>query len=240
MSGPARSITIPARPLELSIDPYRTALLVIDMQNDFGSPGGFFDSAGNDITGFQAIVPRIQQVLAAARDWGILVVYLKMEVAPSTRELEPGALGQPDRPIEHAGQSLAAPNGTEGRVLVRGYWNTEIVPELTPLPGDLVVSKHRYSGFYQTNLDELLIENGITDLIFTGSTTSVCVESTLRDAYFRDYRCLLIEDCTSEPIRRSEPFTSKEATIAIVERAFGWITDSSALLQALAVPIQAE
>ena len=97
-----------------------------------------------------------------------------------------------------------------------------------------MVDKHRFSGFFETNLDTLLKDLGVTFLVFTGCTTSVCVESTLRDAFFRDYRCLLLEDCTAEPIGDGLPRGNHEATLLLVEVLFGWVSDSAAFERALA------
>jgi nicotinamidase-related amidase len=119
------------------------------------------------------------------------------------------------------------------RTLVRGTWGTEILPELAPKDGDIVVAKHRYSGFFETELDAILREDGIDSLIFTGCTTSVCVDSTLRDAFYRDYRCLLLSDCTGEPLGSELARSNHEASLLVIETLFGWVSDSSALLRAL-------
>ncbi|MER8886003.1 isochorismatase family cysteine hydrolase [Mesorhizobium sp. M0408] len=95
---------------------------------------------------------------------------------------------------------MTAPDGSEGRILIRDTWGTDIVNDLKPEAGDVVLYKTRFSGFYETELDSVLKTAGIKHLIMTGCTTSVCVESTIRDAFFRDYHCILLTDCTSEPI----------------------------------------
>lgn len=161
--------------------------------------------------------------------------------AARRRALDPGIAnaGAPDAPnrIKHAplgiGETVVAPDGRPGKILVAGTWNTEIVADLKPEPGDLVVSKHRYSGFYETPLDGLLRDAGIDTLIFTGATTSVCMESTLRDAFYRDYRCLLLSDCTAEPIGGNSSPSNHEASQLVIETLFGWISDSEALQDAL-------
>jgi len=118
-------------------------------------------------------------------------------------------------------------------VCIADTWNTEILPELAPQPGDRVVAKHRFSGFFETNLDALLRELDVASLVFTGCTTSVCVESTLRDAFFRDYRCLLLADCTAEPIGAGLHRSNHEASLLLVETMFGWVSHSTAFVQAL-------
>jgi ureidoacrylate peracid hydrolase len=134
------------------------------------------------------------------------VVYLKMAFRPDL--CDAGAVDAPNwrkhRPLR-AGELAVAPDGTASRILIRDTWNTEIVPELAPESDDVVLYKHRFSGFYETDLDRVLKSRFIKNLIFTGCTTSVCVESTIRDAMFRDYTCLLLTDCTAEPIGKGSP-----------------------------------
>jgi ureidoacrylate peracid hydrolase len=228
--------TVEARPEPFPIDLSRAAILVIDMQNDFCSPGGGFDRAGIPIGAVRGTIPFISNVLTAARKLGVQVVYLKMEHQPDLSDL-----GGPNHPqqIKHAfmsvGNRVVAPDGREGRVLVKDTWNTEIVPELAPQPGDVVISKNRYSGFYETSLDAYLREWGVKDLVFTGCTTSVCVESTLRDAMFRGYRCLLLSDCAAEPLGADEVRSNHEATLLVIEKLFGWISSSREFLKAVSV-----
>jgi ureidoacrylate peracid hydrolase len=228
-------VRVDARPHSLSIDPRQTAVIVVDMQNDFGAEGGMFARAGIDMSGVRAAVIPTAQVLAAARQAGMPVVYLKMGFADDLSNA-----GGPEAPnrIRHldawgVGQLVIAPDGSESRVLIRDTWNTDILPELAPQPGDRIVDKHRFSGFFETELDATLREMDITSLVFTGCTTSVCVESTLRDAFFRDYRCLLLADCTAEPVGNGLPRSNHEATLLLVELAFGWVSHSTALVQAL-------
>jgi ureidoacrylate peracid hydrolase len=227
-------VTIDARPESLVVDPARTAVIVCDMQNDFGAERGMFHRAGIPISGIQAAVAPTARVLAAARRAAIQIVYLKMEFEPDLSNA-----GGPDAPnfvIHHrlgVGDPVQAPDGRKSRVLIKDTWNTDIVAELAPEDGDIVVSKHRFSGFFETNLDAILKEREITSLVFTGCTTSVCVESTLRDAFFRDYRCLLLEDCAAEPIGSDLPHTNHEASVLVIEALFGWVSKSPAFEAAL-------
>ena len=131
------------------------------------------------------------------------------------------------------GQPSDAPDGTTGRILVRDTWNTDIVEELAPQNGDAVIYKHRYSGFYQTNLDETLRQMGIQYLIVTGCTTSVCVESTVRDAMFRDYACVLLADCMAEPIGHGLPRSNHEASLMLMQILFGWVSTADEFIVAL-------
>jgi ureidoacrylate peracid hydrolase len=184
-----------------------------------------------DIT---AVVDPIAQVLDAARRTGMTVVYLTMQFEPDLSDA--GARDAPNF-LKHKplgiGQVVAAPDGRESRTLVRGTWGTEILPELAPREGDLVVAKHRYSGFFETELDAILRGRGIESLVFTGCTTSVCVDSTLRDAFYRDYRCLLLRDCTGEPIGSDLSRSNHEASLLVIETLFGWVADSHSFLRAL-------
>ena len=230
-------ITIDAKPEAVGFDPARTAVLVIDMQNDFGAAGGMFDRAGIDISGISAAAAATEPVLRAARQAGMPVIYLKMAHTPDLSDVGPA-----DGPhlIKHrrfgVGDEIAAPTGDPGRVLVDGTWNTEILDELAPEPGDLVVLKHRYSGFFETDLDEILVKLDTKYLVVTGCTTSVCVESTVRDATFRDYSCILLEDCAAEPIGAGMSRTNHEASLTVIETLFGWVSTSSAILGAFAQP----
>ncbi len=234
MSDSTTAVQVNARPDSLTLDRQATAVIVVDMQNDFAGRGGMFDRAGVPIDGIQAIVQPTRRVLGAARDAGIKVVYLKMEFDADLSNA--GSPGAPNR-LKHAplglGEEMRSPEGVEGRILVADTWNTEIVAGLEPEPGDRVVSKHRYSGFFETELDSVLREAGVETLIFVGATTSVCVESTLRDAFYRDYKCLLLSDCTAEPIGGQFSRSNHEASLIVVETLFGWVSDSAALLAAL-------
>ena len=234
MATTSRTVTIGAQPGPITIDPAKTAVLVVDMQNDFGAEGGMFHRAGIDISPIRRAVAPTAAVLRAARRVGIKVIYLKMEHREDLSDA--GAEDAPHR-IKHlplaVGEPVPTPDG-EGRILIRDTWNTRIVDELAPEQGDIVVSKHRYSGFYQTDLDAILKTLGVTYLIVTGCTTSVCVESTVRDAMYRDYTCILLEDCTAEPVGQGLPRSNHEASLLVIRTLFGWISTSAELEQAFA------
>ena len=227
-------ISVPARPLSFPLSPVTTAVVVVDMQNDFASPGGMFDRAGIDISGIQAIVPAVQAVLVAAREAGLAVVYLKMGFHADLVDA-----GYPTSPtwLKHlplrVGDAVEAPDGEPSRILIRDCWSTDIVPELKPMDGDTVLYKTRYSGFYGTSLDEVLRAGGIQQLIVVGATTSVCVESTVRDAMFRDYHCLVIADATAEPIAADAVRSNHEASLLTLELLFASVTESADLIASL-------
>jgi ureidoacrylate peracid hydrolase len=235
-----RAMVIPAsveaRPSAFPVEPTRTAVIVIDMQNDFGAPGGMFDIAGIDISGIRAVVPTTSRVVETARREGFTVIYLKMAFRA---DLSAGATDSTNW-IKHlglrAGEETTAPDGSPSRIMIRDCWNTDILDEIAPSPDDVVLYKHRFSGFFQTALDQTLRDRGIDTLVFTGCTTSVCVESTFRDAMFRDYRCLLLEDWTAEPIGAGLPRGNHEASLMVLEILFGWIATSAAFLAAIKTP----
>lgn len=229
-----REVTIGARPTPLSIDTARTAVLVVDMQNDFGSKSGMFDRAGIDISGIQKAVAPTAHVLEVARNAGIRVIYLKMAYQPDLSDL-----GEPDsvNRVRHlqlgVGQNVTAPDGSPSRVLIRDTWNSNILVELKPRADDTVIYKTRFSGFYKTDLDARLRDFGIKNLIITGCTTSICVESTVRDAMFRDYLCVLLGDCMSEPIGGELPRSNHDASLLSTEMLLGWVSDSHNFAAAL-------
>ena len=229
-------VTIEAKPEPITIDTSRSAALVVDMQNDFAAKGGMFDHAGIDISVNRSAAEPTSRALASMRKVGIGVIYLKMGLKPDLSDL-----GPPDSPsrIKHLplalGSPVSAPDGRQGRVLVRDTWNTDIIDELEPQAGDLVMYKTRYSGFYGTQLDSVLKERAVKWLFITGCTTSVCVESTLRDAMFRDYSCVLLADCTAEPIGQEFGRTNHEASLLVMQTLFGWVSDSAEVIRALDV-----
>jgi ureidoacrylate peracid hydrolase len=243
-------ITLDARPHPITLDLQETAVLVSDMQNDFSTKGGLFDRAGIDLSGIHATVAPIARVLVSARSAGVPVVYIKYGHRPDLSDLyRPGSLLRERWLGCGVGQSAQSPDGQGGRIAILGTWNTEIIEELKPEPGDIVVHKHHYSAFHETELDAVLRGLGIKYLIVTGCTTSVCVESTIRDAHSRDYACILLDDCTAEPsgqgatgyVGAPEPGgapgrgSNYEATLFLVQAVFGWVSDSTSVSNAFAI-----
>lgn len=229
-----RQTTIEASPEPITMDTAQTAVIVVDMQNDFCSKGGLFDRVGINISAVRKTVGPTRSVLSAVREAGIKIVYLKMGFRPDLSDV--GNTDSPNR-VRHrqfgVGQPSRAPDGRQGRFLIRDTWNTDVIDELRPQPEDVVLYKHRFSGFYQTELDDVLRRLRIRNLIFTGCTTSVCVDSTIRDAMFRDYRCVLLADCAGEPIGSELPRSNHEASILTIETLFGWVSDSERFVSAL-------
>jgi ureidoacrylate peracid hydrolase len=226
-SDDMQRVELNAVPAPVSIDPARTALIVVDMQNAFGSVGGMFDKAGIDITGIQHAIAPTAAAVEVARQADIKVVWIRMGFQADLSDL-----GAEDVPNGSVFLDLGVKEG----VLTRDTWATDNVDELRPADGEPVIYKTRFSAFYRTELDELLRSWGVKNLIVTGCTTSVCVESTIRDAFFRDYHCVLLEDCAAEPVGRNFSRSNHEATVYLVEHVFGSVSSSAKLSQALRSP----
>ncbi len=233
MATQSDTITIEARPEPIGIELARTAVLLIDMQNDFGSEGGMVHRAGIELSPIRRAIAPTVRVLATARQAGIKVIYTKHEHRKDLSDA--GAEDSPHR-LKHLpmalGEPVPTPDGGKGRILIRDTWNTQILDELAPEQGDIIVSKQRFSGFYQTELDAILKTLGVKHLIVAGWTTSTCVESTVRDAMFRDYSCVVLEDCTAEPVGQDLPRTNHEASLTMLQ-LFGWVSTSDELEKAL-------
>ncbi|MFO1225774.1 cysteine hydrolase family protein [Roseateles sp.] len=214
-----------ATPFPYSFNPAHTALVVIDMQRDFVEPGGFGASLGNDVTRLQAIIPAVRSMLDAWRAVGGTVLHTREAHAPDLSDCPPAKRlrGKPSMRIGDAGPM--------GRILIAGEPGAEIVPELAPLPGELVVDKPGKGMFYGTPVDDLLRERGITHLLFMGVTTEVCVQTSMREANDRGYECLIVEDGTESyfPSYKVATLSMLTAQGAIV----GWSATTAEIQQAL-------
>jgi len=233
----ANKVELSAKPESVTIDLQRTAVIVVDMQNDFGAKGGMFDRAGIDVDPIRKIVPATANTLAAARAAGVKVLYLKMAFQPDLSDIGPrDAPNYIKHHRMHVGEPNTAPDGTASRILIRDTWDSDIIAELKPVAGDIVMYKHRFSGFHETDLDAALKRLGIKYLIFTGATTSVCVESTMRDAMFLDYNPILLADTTAEPLGHTVDQSNYQASLRVLAALFGWVSDSKEFIRALKRP----
>lgn len=220
-------ITFPTRPNPIDVDPERSAVIVVDMQNAFATKGGMFDLSGLDISGAARVIEVVKQVLERARAAGMRIVYLQMGY-----DAELSTAGGPDSPNSHKELALLLMKKRpelKGKVLTEGQWDWEVVDQLKPQSGELVINKTRYSGFCGTPLDSLLRTRGIKNLFFTGIATNICVESTLRDAFFLDYWPILLREATMQ----AGPPMLQEATIQNLELALGWTLSSREFMQTL-------
>ncbi|CAM3311381.1 cysteine hydrolase [Pseudomonas floridensis] len=218
-------IDVQANPERFAFEPARTALVIIDMQRDFLEPGGFGAALGNDVLPLQAIVPTVQRLLALARAQGMTVIH--------TRESHLDDLSDcPPAKLEHGLPGLRiGDSGPMGRILVRGEPGNQIIDALAPIRGEWVVDKPGKGMFFSTGLHGHLSAAGITHLIFAGVTTEVCVQTSMREANDRGYRCLLIEDATESYFP-----AFKQATLDMITAQggiVGRIAPLSALEQAL-------
>ena len=220
------ALTVPADPYPFSFDPAATALLVIDMQRDFLEPGGFGELLGNDVAELARVVAPLRALLEAARDAGMLVVHTREGHRPDLTDCPPAKLARGGE-----GPTIGS-EGPRGRILVRGEEGHEIVPELAPLPGEVVLDKPGKGAFHATDLDLLLRNRGITALVVTGVTTEVCVHTTVREANDRGYDCLVPGDCVGSYFPEFHAVGLR--MIAAQGGIFGWVGDSPDLLAALA------
>lgn len=183
--------TIKALPFDFQLDPARTALVVIDMQRDFTEPGGFGETLGNDVSRVSVIVPDVKRLIEGFRKAGLPFIHTMECHKPDLSDL-PDAKRNRGNPTLRIGDE-----GPMGRILVVGEAGTAILPELTPLPGEIVIEKPGKGAFYATNLSQVLAEKGISQLVFAGVTTEVCVQTTMREANDRGFECLLVEEATA-------------------------------------------
>jgi ureidoacrylate peracid hydrolase len=225
--GLKHTITIKAEPEPVEIDFSKTAILVVDMQNAFVRKGGYFDLIGIDVSSTEKIIGPCKNIISAARVKGIKIVYLQMAYSPDLSDTGPR-----DSPLSRKSRSLALIREhpeLKDKLCISGSWGGEIIEELKPEPGDIVVTKQKYDGFIGTNLDIILRTLGAKYLIFLGTATNICVESTLRRSFFLDYFPILVSDAVSQ----KGPKMMQEAAILNVQSTFGWVTDSARLIKAI-------
>lgn len=217
MSG-AEGLALPqARPGAVDWRAAETALVVVDMQNGFLKPGGYFSQVGYDLAHAPGTIAHVQRAVAAARRAGLFITYIQ-----SGFDAQHLVVGGPTAPVWHKSEAQVLmrerPELAFG-LITEGTWDYALVDELQPAADELVVRKSRYSAFAGTPLDQVLRARRIRNLVFAGVAANVCVESTLREAYHREYFCLLLEDATHHA---GPPFL-REATLWNVERFFGWV-----------------
>ena len=227
VSRSADGITIPATPEALRIVPSETALVVVDMQNAYASPGGYIDLAGFDVSAAPGVIARIQGLLEAARGAGMTVVFFQN--GWDKDYVEAGGPGSPNYHKSNAMKTMRARPELAGQLLAKGGWDYALVDGLQPAAGDIVVAKTRYSAFFNTGFDTTLRARGIKTLVFCGIATNVCVESTLRDAFHLEYFCLLLDDAT----HHAGPDFVRQAAVFNVEKFFGWVSSSAEFTRAV-------
>lgn len=215
-------LTVPAEPFAFDFELSKTALIIIDMQRDFCANGGFGEALGNDITPTKSIIPTVRDVLDAARGAGMRVIHTREGHRPDLSDLPKAKLRR---------SPAIGTEGPMGRILIRGEVGHDIVDELAPVPGEVIIDKPGKGAFYQTDLHSILINQGIASLIVCGVTTHVCVHTTIREANDRGIECLMLEDGTAAFDPRDQ-----EAAIRMINQQggiFGWTTTSDKILEVL-------
>lgn len=217
-------LTIDAEPAPFALDPARAALVIIDMQRDFLEPGGFGAALGNDVSRLGAAVAPCRAVLDRARAAGMLVVHTREGHRPDLADCPPAK--QARMPAD----ARIGDPGPMGRILIRGEPGHDIIPALYPAPGEPVVDKPGKGAFFATDLEAMLRARGIDTLLVAGVTTEVCVNTTVREANDRGYRCLVLGDCCASYF--PEFHAAALAMIKAQGGIFGWVSDSARLLRA--------
>ncbi|MEP6739512.1 MAG: isochorismatase family cysteine hydrolase [Caldimonas sp.] len=219
------NLAVTATPFTYKLSPGKTALVVIDMQRDFVEPGGFGASLGNDVTLLHAAIGPIAALLAAWRARGWTIVH--------TREAHKADLSDcpPAKRLRGEPSLRIGDPGPMGRLLISGEPGADIIPALAPHAGEIVIDKPGKGMFWATGLHEILRARGITHLVFTGVTTEVCVQTSMREANDRGYECLLVEDGTESYFPEFK--AAALAMIAAQGAIVGWHAPSSALLAAV-------
>lgn len=218
MSGVA---TIAAKPWAFALDPARTALLVIDMQHEFLSPGGWIDALGLDLGRLTPIVPAVQRLIAAARGAGVAVIYTREGYRADLADCPPLKLAR--------GRPRIGDSGARGRYMIVGEPGHAIIPEVAPAEGEAVIDKPGAGSFYATLLDQILRIKGITHLMICGATADVCVNATLYEANDRGYECVLIDDA----IGSYDDFSTRAVVTIAAQGVVGGVASTDAVCAAL-------
>ncbi|MBT55312.1 MAG: pyrimidine utilization protein B [Mameliella sp.] len=214
----ARRLELPALPQAVSLDPTTTALIVVDMQNAYASPGGYLDLAGFDLTGAEAVNTNVVTLTNLCRDSGVQVVFLQNGWDPEY--VEAGGPTSINQAKSNALRLMRERPELKGQLLAKGGWDYALIDALEVKDGDILVPKSRYSGFVNTPLDSILRSRGIQTLLVCGVATNVCVETTIRDAFGLEYHPVMVEDCCLQ----AGPPQMQDATIFSIRTFFGWTT----------------
>lgn len=222
---PSDRILIEAEPYEFELIPSHCALVIIDMQRDFLEPGGFGEMLGNDVSQLRRTIEPNRRLLDTWRRAGLQVIHTREGHRPDLTDLPP-AKKERGRSATCIGDA-----GPMGRILVRGEIGHDIIPELYPLKSEPVIDKPGKGAFFATDLQAILQHRGITQLVVTGVTTEVCVNTTVREANDRGYDCLVLEDCVGSYFPEFQEMGLK--MIKAQGGIFGWVGSSAALIKAL-------
>lgn len=227
----ANPVTIEVGTRALTFDSARTAMIVVDMQNDFCHPEGWLAHIGVDVTPARQPIAPLSRLLPVLRKAGLPVIWLNWGNRPDRLNLSPSLLHVYNPTGRGTGLGDPLP-GSGAHVLEEGSWSAAVVDELAIAPEDIRVSKYRMSGFPDTPLDSILKTLGVTTLLFAGVNSDQCVYATLMSANFLGYDCLLVEDCAAT----TSPAYCHAATLYNVSQCFGFVTGSEDLIAALGAP----
>lgn len=220
--------TIAAEPQNITIDLKRTAIVVVDMQNDFCAPGGWVDYLGADLSPERAPIKPLQTLLPVLREADVPVIWVNWGNRPDRKNLPPTTLYVFNPDGNGIGIGGALP-GNGFHLLEKDSWSAAVVDELAPLPEDIQVDKYRISGFWDTPLDSILRNLDVKTLLFGGVNTDQCVLHSLTDAHFLGYNCILVEDCCGT----TSPDFCVEASLWNVKKCFGFVANSDGIIAAV-------
>jgi ureidoacrylate peracid hydrolase len=212
--------------LAKKVDPRHAAVAVVDMQNEFIDPRGLRGREGDDLSAAQALVPRLKRFLDLARGAGVQVIFIQAVYDSDVNKYVSDVWREQDRRRRRSGRPEEQ--------CKEGSWNAEIYPELQPQACDIVVQKHRYCAFEGTNLDLVLRSRAIRTLVFTGMATDICVESTARAAFVKDYYVVMSSDCTT-----TYSVEAHERTLKLMHRFYGEVASTQEILACWARPKRA-
>lgn len=227
-AGDAGTVRLHCRPEAIDLPIGKTALVVVDMQNGYAASGGYRQIIGRKTAGVERVVDNTVQIIERGRLAGLTIVYLQNGWDAELKEA-----GGAESPNWHKSNPLKLMRERpelRGKILTHGSWDYEFVSPIVPRADEFVIPKARYSGFCGTNLDSVLRTRSIRHLIFTGIASNVCVETTIRDAYHREYFCLLVEDATQQS---GGPEFIQQAVLYNIETFFGWVTSTASVCEAL-------
>lgn len=222
---PEQTLTIDAEPYPFEFTPATCALLIIDMQRDFLEPGGFGEMLGNDVSQLRRTIEPNKKLLASWRAKGLQVMHTREGHRPDLTDLPPA------KKVRGRSKTCIGDAGPMGRILVRGEAGHDIIPELYPLATEPVIDKPGKGAFFATDLRAILQNRGIKQLIVTGVTTEVCVNTTVREANDRGYDCLVPSDCVGSYFPEFQEMGLK--MINAQGGIFGWVSHSEKILAAL-------